>query len=158
VAVKFKFDKPAAKTNHNQMKLNLINNSTETLPKKFVENWCKALSKKLKLKSELTIVFLDPKAAKALNKTFRKKNYATDILSFQSSSSDNLGELILCPQVLKKQAKEHKISFNAELGYMLIHGVLHLLGYDHEKSKAEAKTMFKIQDQLFDSLNKKPHK
>ncbi len=97
-------------------------------------------------KMDLTIVFLDTAAAKKINREFRGKNYATDILSFDG------GELVLCPQVLKRQAKEHRHSFNAELGYMLIHGVLHLKGFDHEKSKSAAAKMFKIQDQVFDRL------
>lgn len=136
----------------------MINNSSEALPRAFVKKVFDFIASKLKIKSEITIVFLDEKAAKALNKTFRGKSYATDILSFQSSSSDQLGELILCPKVLKKQAKANKHSFNLELGYMLIHGVLHLLGYDHEKSKADEKEMYKIQDKLFDSLKEKLHK
>jgi probable rRNA maturation factor len=111
------------------------------------------LRSKLKLgQRELTVVFLDPAPAKKINRTYRKKDYATDILSFESEIKAELGELVICPQVLQKQAKEHDLSFKAELSYMLIHGVLHLLGYDHEKSKSEAKKMFDIQDQLFDRL------
>lgn len=86
---------------------------------------------------------------------FRKKNYATDILSFAGDLEDSLGELVLCSQVLQKQAKEHKLTFNEELGYMLTHGVLHLMGFDHEKSKKEAKIMHDIQDLIFDKLCKK---
>ncbi len=111
------------------------------------------LRPKLKLgQRELTIVFLDSAAAKKINRTYRKKDYATDILSFESELDTELGELVICPQVLQRQAKEHDLSFKTELSYMLIHGVLHLLGYDHEKSKSGAKKMFDIQDQLFDRL------
>jgi len=74
-------------------------------------------------------------------------------LSFPGDESQgSLGELILCPQVLKAQAKEHDFSFQEELGYMIIHGVLHLLGYDHEKTSHQAKKMFRLQDQIFDKL------
>lgn len=101
---------------------------------------------------ELTVVFLDPAPAKKLNHTYRKKNYATDILSFEGATPMELGELVICPQVLQMQAKEHHHGFRAELAYMLIHGVLHLLGHDHERSHKEAQKMFQIQDQLFDRL------
>jgi len=131
----------------------LINQSEIAMPRKWIQEVDVFLRRELKLgRKELTIVFLDPKPAKKLNKTYRKKDYPTDILSFLSDTPDELGELVICPQVLVKQAKEHDLSFKAELSYMLIHGVLHLLGYDHEKSKSEAKKMFDIQDQLFDRL------
>jgi len=137
---------------HEQRVLTLINHSQIRMPKKWMQQCFAFICKDLKLKADLTVVFLDPAPAKKLNKQFRKKNYATDVLSFSSEIPDELGELVMCPQVLQKQAKEHDLSFKAELSYMLIHGVLHLLGHDHEKSKTEAKKMFQIQDQLFDRL------
>jgi probable rRNA maturation factor len=159
------------------MKTLLINNSEFRLQKKFIEDWLKSLAQKLKLpaKTEITVVYLDEGPARKLNLEFRKRDYATDILSFQPIVSPevkvptrkntkktippSLGELVLCPEVLERQAKAHRHSFKSELGYMLIHGVLHLLGYDHEgsgpKALAEAKKMYKLQDQLFESLTKK---
>jgi probable rRNA maturation factor len=53
---------------------------------------------------------------------------------------------------LKRQAREHKLSFQHELGYMVLHGILHLLGYDHETSEADAEKMFAIQDEVFEKL------
>lgn len=144
--------------------LTLVNNSKEKMPRQFVKSWLDSIYSEidrlngsaLRLKDlELTVVFLDSAAAKKINQSFRKKNYATDILSFAGDLEESLGELVICPQVLKKQAKEHKLSFSEELGYMLIHGVLHLMGFDHEKTKKEAKVMMGIQDQLFDKLCKK---
>lgn len=142
------------------MKIILINQSQKSMPRQWVQAWMQALEKELKKSKislsakEMSLVFLDPVAAKKMNFDYRGKNYATDVLSFHGDA-ESLGELLMCPQVLLKQAKEHGHSFRAELGYMLIHGVLHLLGYDHEKSKKEAQKMFKIQDQVFDSLCKK---
>lgn len=107
--------------------------------------------KQLKAKT-ITLVFLDPKEMKQINKQFRGKNKPTDVLSFASMEEGSLGELLFCLDVLKKQAKEQKHSLEIEFLYMLIHGVLHLLGYDHELSKKEEKLMFKIQDELFDKL------
>jgi probable rRNA maturation factor len=138
--------------------LNLINHSEIRMPRQWIESCYQFISKELKLKNqELTVVFMDPSPAKKINKTYRKKNYATDVLSFESENPAELGELLICPQVIEKQAREHALSFKAELAYMLIHGVLHLLGYDHEKSARDAAKMFKIQDQLFDRLLTKFH-
>ncbi len=92
------------------------------------------------------------KRLKHLIKPTGKKNKPTDVLSFDPIEPDDLGELVLCPSVLRKQAKEHKLKYEIELGYMVIHGVLHLLGYDHEKTEKEAKKMFRLQDLVFDAL------
>lgn len=141
------------------MKLLIINETKVRIPKTYwdqkLEKACRLLMKKgysqLKGK-ELTLVFLNPIAAKKINQQFRQKSYATDVLSFTSADPKVLGELILCPQVLKKQAIEHELSFRDEGLYMLIHGILHLLGLDHEKSESEAKKMFSLQDSIFESL------
>jgi probable rRNA maturation factor len=141
------------------MKTILVNQSSVRMPKKFIEQWLRFLhrdyvrqkargaSKRLGARAELVVVFLDTREAKALNKKFRGKNYATDVLSF--SSDESSGELVLCPQVLLRQAREHGLTFRQELAYMLSHGVLHLLGYDHELSRREADTMFALQDKAF---------
>jgi probable rRNA maturation factor len=94
---------------------------------------------------------------KKLNQQFRGRDYATDVLSFegQGLSDDGgavLGELVLCMPVIKRQAKEHGLSLNEELGYMVLHGILHLLGFDHERTRAEAARMFKVQDEIFAKL------
>lgn len=147
------------------MKILIINQSSERIPRAFMQKWCAQIEKeflkkkifgKSEARKELTIVFLDPQEARATNKQFRGKDYATDVLSFDSLSPESLGELILCPQVLKKQAEEHGLKFREELGYMLLHGILHLLGYDHETSAKDAEKMFTIQDSVFAKLLAKP--
>ena len=104
------------------------------------------------MKNIILIIYLTHKRI-ALNLQFRKKNYATDVLSFESADPECLGELVLCPEVLKRQAGEHKLSFKMELTYMFIHGVLHLLGYDHEQGEKQAQAMFELQDRFFERLS-----
>ena len=65
-----------------------------------------------------------------------------------------LGELVLCGEVVRSQAEDHQLSLQEELGYLLIHGLLHLLGYEHEKGGKKAKIMFELQDRLFEALRK----
>jgi probable rRNA maturation factor len=143
------------------MEILIINESSHSIPRRFVKTWidnvCLELQKRKLIKCselnrELTLVFLSPKKAKKINFEFRARSYATDVLSFESVDPDSFGELILCPEVLKRQAKNHGLSFRAELGYMLLHGILHLLGYDHEKSDREARVMFGLQDSIFEEL------
>lgn len=131
------------------------------MPRKFIQQWMTDLALELRRRKvlsakqaarELTLVFLDSKAAKKINFEFRGKDYPTDVLSFDSMDPTSFGELVLCPDVLKRQAKEHGLSYQGELGYMLLHGTLHLLGYDHETSEADAKVMFTLQDKIFEKL------
>ena len=103
-------------------------------------------------KAELTCVFLSKKEMQILNNNFRKKNKPTDVLSFQPLANDSMGELVFCPSVLLPQSKKQKHSLSHELMYMFIHGMLHLLGYDHELSKKEEKIMFTLQDLVFQQL------
>lgn len=143
------------------VKLNIINQSKVKIPRKFLEEWTVSLANSLKKKGfpralnnkELILVFLDQIPAKKLNARFRGKDYATDVLSFDPIDPTSLGELVLCPQVLKKQAKEHGLSFQFELGYMVLHGLLHLLGFDHEESEEDAEIMFKLQDEIFEVIS-----
>lgn len=143
------------------MNIEILNQTKDRIPKKFIQDWTKSVVKNLsakKIKSkdnlekDLIIVFVTSAKMKKLNSQFRGKNKHTDILSFEPIEESSLGELVLCLPVLKKQAKDHELSLNHEIGYMLIHGILHLLGYDHETGERDAKVMFEIQDAIFDKL------
>ncbi len=147
------------------MQVLIINESKHTVPRKFIQEWMDQVVAELKKRKvinaekarrELTLVFLDKKPAQKINKEFRGKDYATDVLSFDSMDPGSFGELVMCPEVLKKQAKEHKLTFQKELGYMLLHGTLHLLGYDHETNEKDAKEMFDLQDTIFERLLRSP--
>ena len=135
------------------MRIEINNQSGRAVPRDFLEDWCRRMSRELKLRKKgLVIAFLNEKEMRALNKKFRGKNYATDVLSFESADPAVYGELVICPQVISRQAKEHGLLVREELGYMVLHGVLHLLGYDHERSEREAKKMFALQDKVFEHL------
>lgn len=136
-----------------------INQTKTRLPKKamqdFLDYVIQQLGSKIPKKADqLILVFVSSSKIKKLNSQFRKKNYPTDILSFDSADPESLGELVLCMDVLKKQAKEHHLSLQRELCYMLVHGVLHLLGYDHEKDDREAQSMYRLQDRIYNSYFK----
>lgn len=82
---------------------------------------------------------------KKINFQYRKKNKSTDILSFTSGDPDSMGELLLCLPVLQRQARKHNLTLKQEVNLMLVHGFLHLLGYDHEVSAPEAELMERLQ-------------
>jgi probable rRNA maturation factor len=123
-----------------------------------IKIWHKKISLKLKTHkkwreaSEVTLVFVSAVEGRRLNKSYRKKNYATDILSFAAVDKNSLGELVFCWPVVVRQAKEHGLSVGEEFLYLYIHGLLHLLGYDHEKNDKAARQMYRLQDRLFKEL------
>lgn len=145
------------------MKLILVN-ETKELKSKRLEAFFKEVlrhflrvrlrnKKRLLEKKEITLVFLNKLEMKRINHKFRGKNKPTDVLSFQTDDPQSIGELLFCIDVLKIQAKEQGHPLEQEFLYMLIHGLLHLLGYDHELSKKEEKLMFRLQDQCFKQFN-----
>ena len=142
------------------MNLEIINRGKGRVPRRFLYWWAHELSTILQRKRVrgfkntqlLYLVFLSKTEAKKLNFKFRGKNYATDVLSFSPIEDNCLGELVFCPEILAAQAKAHGLSQRHELGYMMIHRVLHLLGYEHEKGGAQAKKMYKLQDLVFAQL------
>lgn len=144
------------------IQLEIINQSGRAVPRRFLELWVsqvtRALSRELGrdalARKKLTLAFVTPKQGRRLNREFRSRDYTTDVLSFDPVEPGSLGELVICPQVISRQAREHGLLVREELGYMVLHGMLHLLGFDHERSKREAKKMFEIQDRIFERLTR----
>ncbi len=105
----------------------------------------------------LFITLISADAMKKLNKQYRGKNRATDVLSFSrlegaTTPMAEVGDLVLCPAVAKKQAKENGVTYKYELQMLAVHGVLHLFGYDHETSARDAKVMFALQEKVLATL------
>ena len=100
---------------------------------------------KFKGKAEISIAVVGESAIKKLNRIYRGKNRTTDVLSFgesdipvkfEFSDGNYLGEVVICYPAAVRQAKKAGHSANQELKLLLTHGFLHLLGYDHQKSRA----------------------
>ncbi len=91
----------------------------------------------------VSVAFVVPKDIHQLNKKYRNKNKPTDVLSFENNSQFPGGqaELIICPAVIRQKAKEQGVNDDDLLMRTFIHGLLHILGYDHEKSPAQAAIM-----------------
>lgn len=114
----------------------------------------KILDDFLKDSSEKTINLLltNDGEMKKYNEKFRHKEGPTDILSFEYGlDQEVIGEIIISLETIEKHAKELDESFEEEFYYILIHGVLHVLGFDHIEDE-EAEKMDKIQDEYFEKL------
>jgi len=108
-----------------------INNQTELkIDKKFVRMIARSVLREKKINEyELSIVFVENEIIRDLNKKYRNQDKATDVLSFEGDKKIFLGEIFIAPNVIK-QRSEH---FQDDLKSVLIHAILHLLGYDHIK-------------------------
>jgi len=106
----------------------------------------------------ISLAFVNKEEIKKLNKKFRQKDKPTDVLSFEIKEGKNLGEIVICPEMVKpdKNPKGHfgplrqgsseasgpaTIPVERDLVRVFVHGILHLCGYDHEKSEKEAERM-----------------
>jgi len=103
----------------------------------------------------ISLAFIGKEEIRKLNKNFRKKNKPTDVLSFELSDNEYLGEIVICPDVVRENAKEDKSTIKKEVMKVFIHGILHLLGYDHEKSEKEALLMESKQEKYLSKFLKK---
>lgn len=94
--------------------------------------------KKFKFKGSISIALIDKKEIKELNRVYRRKDKVTDVLSFNLDSKELLGEIVICLDQAKKQAKSKKQTLKSELQLLTVHGILHLLGYNHELGPKDA--------------------
>ncbi|MBX9786252.1 MAG: rRNA maturation RNase YbeY [Alphaproteobacteria bacterium] len=102
--------------------------------------------------SEVSVVLTTDEEVHILNKTFRHQDKATNVLSFPSDEKAELGDIILAYETVLKEAQELGISTLHHTLHLIIHGFLHLLGYDHEENH-EAEKMESLEIQILKKLN-----
>ncbi|MCE4956148.1 rRNA maturation RNase YbeY [Macrococcoides caseolyticum] len=111
--------------------------------------------------AEVAVSFVDEEEIQQINKTYRNKDSVTDVISFALEEGEDedfempdaprvLGDIIICVKRAIEQAEEYGHSFERELGFLSVHGLLHLLGYDH-MNEADEKKMFGRQDEILNA-------
>jgi len=90
-----------------------------------------------KSESSATIAFVSDKRIRALNRQFRGVDKATDVLSFPAEDEPNLGDVAVSVDTAEVQAKANGLTLTGEISQLILHGLLHLCGYDHETDKGE---------------------
>ena len=103
-------------------------------------------------RENISVAFVKTAEIKKLNNKFRGKNKETDVLSFNFNEKDYLGEIIICLEVVKENAKKYGVTVKSEMLKMFVHGILHLCGYDHEKSEKEAEEMEAKQEKYLSKI------
>ncbi len=113
--------------------------------------------------AEVSVSFVDNNEIRELNKIYRNKDAVTDVLSFplgengiydinQETGASLLGDIVISMETAIKQAKIYSHSLEREIGFLTVHSMLHLLGYDHEGSTLEAVKMEEKQETILDQI------
>ena len=109
------------------------------LPRHFVT---RCIRHALALDAEITVRIVGEEEGRALNKSYRKKDYATNVLTFDYAQEPVvMADLVLCAPVVAREAKEQGKTLATHYAHLLVHGALHAQGWDHETSKADAEEM-----------------
>ena len=135
----------------------LIRKEKGKLPVKWIKDLVNKLLDLQGLKGiEVSLYFTDDDTIRELNKTYRGKNKATDVLSFIFDEPAGhyrlLGEIVISVDTARKQAKEIGHSLEEEIKRLVVHGFVHLLGYDHELGGEEERKFKELEDKLLNSL------
>jgi probable rRNA maturation factor len=125
-----------------------------------VASLCVEVLDRLEQSRNLSVVFVGPRAMRSLNRNYRGRDYATDVLSFTYNEDEVegkpfLGEVILAPAVAAERARRFGTNVESEMRRLLVHGILHLLGYDHEADRGE---MIRLQARLMRVLCRTLHR
>jgi probable rRNA maturation factor len=138
-----------------KLRLAVFENLSEKRPRHLKASQVKALA----ARGCISVVLVTDRQIKKLNKEWRHKDYATDVLSFPIELTPpafaeipwQLGEIVISVERALKQSEEYRHSFQREMAFLFVHGLLHILGFDHEEPKDE-KEMFGRQRAVLDRL------
>jgi probable rRNA maturation factor len=103
-----------------------------------VRRWIKAAQER---SAQLSVRFVGEEEGRVINHTFRNKDYATNVLTFVYDDAPVNGDLVICLPVVRREAAEQGKPLKAHLAHMVVHGMLHLQGYDHETGQRDAERM-----------------
>lgn len=129
----------------------------QKLPKKVLERVLGACSGALRINTptEISIAFVSAATIRRLNRVWRGKDRVTDVLAFELGQGELRGELLVCYSRAAVQAKEMGHCVRDELSFLLVHGILHLWGFDHERP-GDAQKMFSLQEKILRKLKIDP--
>lgn len=124
-----------------------LSGGDKDVSKDFLKKIAEKVLKLEKSKLDLSIALVDSSEIRKLNKKYRKKDKATDVLSF----GEDMNQIVICCDEVKKNGQD----FEKELTRVVIHGTLHLLGYEHEKGGKKEKEMLSLQEEYLLKIFKK---
>ncbi|MBU1094677.1 MAG: rRNA maturation RNase YbeY [Firmicutes bacterium] len=134
------------------MKIQLHNQTKEDI--KPIKDILQKIFKPIKNDKNMQIIFLDQHAIHQMNLTYRQIDRPTDVLSFinDDEKDDSIGDIFISIEQARSQALDYGHSFEREIGFLAVHGYLHLLGYDHH-TEEEEKLMIIEQERILKNAN-----
>jgi probable rRNA maturation factor len=140
--------------------IQLASASEEAPDPQSIERWVSAAINNERDSTELSIRIVDVEEGRALNEQYRGSTEATNVLSFPFENDcpeplPLLGDIVICAPIVAKEAAEQNKALNAHWAHMIIHGVLHLLGYDHQND-TEANAMEALETEIMQGLGLPP--
>jgi probable rRNA maturation factor len=131
----------------NIVKINLFNQTSEDI--KEIKKLLKKVFRPIKQKNNMQVIFVSQEEIRELNKTFRNIDKSTDVLSFPNDDEldPSIGDVFISIEQARYQANDYGHSFEREIGFLAVHGYLHLLGFDHH-SESEEKLMIEAQENI----------
>ena len=115
-----------------------ITGSVPRFPKRDIATFARRVLRHLDVVTDdLAIAFVDDAAMRKLNKDFRRKDKTTDVLTFPGDDPSHLGDIVISLDQARRQATDERHSLATEVRYLIVHGILHSLGYDHETDNGE---------------------
>lgn len=134
-----------------QLGITIVNKTNRRIKITAIRSFVKAVLSELGIeKASLSLVFLNPDEIRDYNRRFRNTDLETDVMAFPGEG-DYLGDVLVCPVVVEENAKELGTSFEEEMAFVIVHGILHLLGYtDHTPEEKEE--MFKLQREILKKI------
>lgn len=127
------------------MKINFVNETKDNVLESI--NLIKNIFKRINNKHIMSVIFVDSEGIRRINREARGIDKVTDVISFALNDSDfiietqELGDIFICLDKAYEQALEYGHSNEREIGFLVVHGYLHLLGYDHQTKEDEEKMM-----------------
>jgi len=141
-----------------RVRLDFENASTHKVPSKTAfKQWVSAALNTRRAKAELSLRIVDSDEMRELNKRYRGADYATNVLSFPADlppelKLPHLGDIVICAEVVEREAQEQHKTSTAHWAHMVVHGTLHLLGYDHIDN-ADAEIMEALEIDILNGLS-----
>lgn len=132
------------------MKINVFDNYNQAYNLD-IKSILKKIRKAFKIRKRVNLILVTNEEIRRLNKNFREIDSATDVLSFPVDEKKYLGDIFISIDKMLEQANSYEHSNEREFAFLVVHGILHLLGYDHNNHEEE-KEMFKKQDQILNKI------
>jgi len=134
-----------------KMEINIYNNYQAEIHFDF-EKIVKDVSNYFNENTEISLILVNNEEIRNLNRDYRNIDRETDVLSFVDEDGEYLGDIFINIERVYSQAKEYNHSVEREFAFLLVHGILHLKGYDHHTNEEEIE-MFAKQEEILNELN-----